>query len=284
VELDQSGNVSARYAQGSGLDQPLAEFRSGTASYYDQDGLGSVTSLNNSTSVLANSYSYDSFGKPTASTGTLTNPFQYTGREFDSETGIYYYRARYYDSSGGRFLSEDPLRFGIAPNFYAYVANDPVGYIDPSGLCPCGSHSVRLYYTPSYSTRYPFPDYHWYRQDSNGRWSSKHGLTPVGPQIDNPDQDAAATGYGIFCARMCASNQGGSAPVYNQSRWNDNHVNTNNCYSYACDRLHPPGPDNRPQPGGHNPPPGWGCLDIINAAQGDGLTLDFDVPAPGGLQ
>ena len=182
-------------------------------------------------------------------------------------------------------MSEDPLRFGIAPNFYAYVANDPVGHIDPSGLCPSGYHRVRLYYTPSHSSTYPYPDYHWYRQDSNGSWSSKHGSTAVGPQVNNPDQDATATGYGVFCGRMCAANQGGSDPTYNPVPWNDpKHIHTNNCYSYACDRLHPPGPDNKPQPGGHNPPVGFDCLYIFYAAQSDGLTPDFDVPASGGLQ
>jgi hypothetical protein len=61
------------------------------------DGLGSVTSLSNSAGALGQTYSFDSFGKQTASAGSLVNPFQYTGRELDSETGLYYYRARYYD-------------------------------------------------------------------------------------------------------------------------------------------------------------------------------------------
>jgi len=81
-------------------------------------------------------YAYDSFGKLTASTGTLTNPFQYTGREFDQETGIYEYRARYYDPSAGRFVSEDPINFWSGVNFYAYVGNSSVNLIDPSGLQP----------------------------------------------------------------------------------------------------------------------------------------------------
>ena len=84
---------------------------------------------------------YDSFGKLTNSSGTLTNPFQYTGRESDPETGLYYYRARYYDPSTGRFLSEDPIRFAAGPVFYEYVNNGPVNNSDPWGLAPssCGS-------------------------------------------------------------------------------------------------------------------------------------------------
>jgi RHS repeat-associated protein len=274
-----SGGEVASYTQTRTTDETLAELRGSTSDYYEADGLGSITSLSSATGAVANTYTYDSFGNTTASTGTLRNYFQYTGREFDPETGIYEYRARYYDPSFGRFLSEDPLGFQIAPNFYPYVANDPMGHIDPSGLCPCNSHKVKLYYTPNYGGS-GYPDYHWYRQDSNGGWSSKHGWAPVGPQV-NPGNDAAASGYGVFCANMCAPNQNGTAPVYNPVPWNDpKHIHTNNCYSYACDRLHPPGPDTKPQPGGHNPPANFGCIDIINAAQSDGLTLDYDVPRP----
>ena len=133
-EISSTGNVLAQYAQGEGVDEPLAEFRSGTTSYFEGDGVGSVTSLSSGGGMLANTYAYDSFGKLTASTGTLTNPFQYTGREFDQETGNYFYRARYYDQNVGRFVSEDPIRSRGGIDFYAYAGNSPVNYIDPLGL------------------------------------------------------------------------------------------------------------------------------------------------------
>jgi RHS repeat-associated protein len=67
---------------------------------------------------------------------TVANPLQFTARELDLETGLYYYRARYYDPTTGRFLSEDPIEFsGRDVNFYAYSSNDPVNYRDPTGLC-----------------------------------------------------------------------------------------------------------------------------------------------------
>jgi len=135
-EVDQSGALLARYAQSAGIDEPLAESRGGTNGFYEQDGLGSVTSLSGSAGALADTYTYDAFGVLTASTGTLANPFQYTGRDYDSETGLRYYRARYYDSTASRFLSEDPLGFGVGGNFYAYVDNDPADFTDPLGLCP----------------------------------------------------------------------------------------------------------------------------------------------------
>jgi len=85
-------------------------------------------------------YTYDSFGKLTASTGSLVNPFQYTARESDSETGLYYYRARYYEATSGRFVSEDPIGFGGGDlNLYAYVGGDATLKVDPSGhqlICP----------------------------------------------------------------------------------------------------------------------------------------------------
>jgi RHS repeat-associated protein len=133
-EVDNAGNVLARYTQGKEVDEPLAMLRSGTTSYYQQDGLGSTTSLSSPAGALANTYTYDSFGKLTSSAGTITNPFRYTGREFDPETGLYFYRARYLDSSAGRFLSEDPLSFQSGPNYYSYVGNNPTLFIDPTGL------------------------------------------------------------------------------------------------------------------------------------------------------
>lgn len=138
-ETNSSGGVVARYAQGLNIDDPLAMLRSATVSFYQADGLGSVTSLSNSAGALAQTYAYDSFGKQTSSSGSLTNPFQYTARESDTETGLYYYRARYYDPTGGRFLNEDPIRSRGGINFYRYVSNNPAFSKDPYGLaaeCP----------------------------------------------------------------------------------------------------------------------------------------------------
>jgi len=101
--------------------------------YYQADGLGSITSLSNSAGSLAQTYTFDSFDKLTSSAGSVTNPFQYTGREFDPETNLYFYRARYYDTSTGRLISEDPTGFYGGVNLYIYVGNDPVEYLDPFG-------------------------------------------------------------------------------------------------------------------------------------------------------
>jgi RHS repeat-associated protein len=134
LEIDNSGNVIARYIH-DGIDDSLSELRSGVIGFYQQDGLGSTISVTSAAGALADTYTYDSFGNLTASSGTSTNPLRYTTREFDQETGFYFNRARYYDPSSGRFLSEDPLGFaGGDIDFYAYVGNNPVRFVDPFGL------------------------------------------------------------------------------------------------------------------------------------------------------
>ena len=96
-----------------------------------------MTSLTNATGTIADSYVYDSFGNLSLSNGTMVNSLRYTGRDFDSETGLYYYRVRHYDSTIGRFLTEDPWDADPlyeGSNLYSYVENDPLNYTDPLGL------------------------------------------------------------------------------------------------------------------------------------------------------
>ncbi len=135
ADLDVSGAVLARYTQGSGIDEPLASVTGLGAAFFEADGLGSVTSLSGA-SGATDGYTYKPFGITTAD-GSNPNRFRFTGREWDQETGLYYYRARYHDPSVGRFISEDPTWFHGGINFYAYVGNNPTHFIDPTGLAPC---------------------------------------------------------------------------------------------------------------------------------------------------
>jgi RHS repeat-associated protein len=134
-ELNGAGAVTAQYAQGAGIDEPLAASLGGTLAFYEADGLGSVTSLTDGTGSAVSAYTRDSFGKAVSTADTLGNRFRHTGREWDEETGLYYYRARYYDPSTGRFLSVDPILSEV--NFHAYVTNNPATFIDPFGLRNC---------------------------------------------------------------------------------------------------------------------------------------------------
>jgi RHS repeat-associated protein len=141
--IDSSAGIISRDAPGFSLDEPLSQLSSGTIVYYEADGSRSITSLSTSSGAVVSTYSYDSFGIPLSTTGALTTAFQYTAREFEEELGIYQYRARYYDPSIGRFLSEDPIAFGGGVNFYSYVLNNPVVLIDPTGLQSQGSYGLR---------------------------------------------------------------------------------------------------------------------------------------------
>ena len=138
-EVDNADGPLAKYTRTTKIDEPLSQFRSGTTSYYEQDGIGSVSSLSNPGGAVANSYTYDSFGKLIASSGTLINPFQYAGRELDPETGLLFNRARYFDPSAGRFLSEDPIQFRGGMNLYAYARNNSMDLTDPFGFQGCNA-------------------------------------------------------------------------------------------------------------------------------------------------
>lgn len=139
------------YTHGAGTDGHLAmERNNGTSSsfyYFHADGLGSILAITDQSSKLKMRYDYDSFGmvKPSEFDDngvakqlvTFRNSYTYTGREWDKETGLYYYRARYYDPMEGRFLSKDPIGFkGGDVNLYGYTKNNPIRYKDPSGNSP----------------------------------------------------------------------------------------------------------------------------------------------------
>jgi len=131
---NSSGTVTARYAHGLNIDEPLAVQQGSATSFYHADGLGSIVALTNAAGSVVQTYSYDSFGNITPS-GGITQPFTYTAREYDSETGLYFYRARYYDPKAGRFITKDPISFaGGDVNLYGYVKNNPVNKTDPHGL------------------------------------------------------------------------------------------------------------------------------------------------------
>lgn len=162
AEYDNAGTLTRSYIHGQGIDEPLVMTNAATSTnyYYLSDGLGSITEIQDSTGTTVEKYRYDSFGNPTIlaadatelTESAISNPYMFTAREWDTETQLYYYRARYYDPGVGRFLSEDPIlkpfkynnKFGNFVfalqnnpqifNAYQYIQNNPVNDIDPYGL------------------------------------------------------------------------------------------------------------------------------------------------------
>ena len=191
--VNSSGGVVARYSQGQDIDEPLAELRSGGTSYYEVDGQGSVSSLTSTAGALANTYTYDSFGNTIATSGTLSNPFRYAAREFDTETNLYFDRARYYDPSTGRFLEEDPIQFEGSVNFYAYVGNDPVDATDPFGL-KC---IRKLMLVTAYSVPKPGSDWPYFAPKKRGGKPTNAGLGTVAVANTNPPPYPYGSGVSV---------------------------------------------------------------------------------------
>ena len=135
METDGSGATQASYVVSQG--EVLAQTRGGATSYALLDGQGSVRALTNSSGGITDSYSYDAFGNPLTSQGTTINPYRYTGQQFDSLTGLYDLRARYYDPASGRFTSRDTASIDFSNpvelNRYSYVQDNPINLDDPSG-------------------------------------------------------------------------------------------------------------------------------------------------------
>ena len=130
-DLNSDGST-VEYLNGVGIDNKVRQ-ESSTAGvhYYQVDHLGSTRALTDASGNVVERVSYDSFGN---GTGSVRTRYGYTGRERDELTGLYYYRARWYDAQVGRFISEDPIGFnGRDVNLYVYVRNNPVNLIDPEG-------------------------------------------------------------------------------------------------------------------------------------------------------
>ena len=140
----RGGTLTRRWLHGSRVDEPLAfeaylgttDAGTGAANEVYADRQGSILAVVDPvTGTVSATYTYDSFGQITQVTGVLQQPFAYTGREYDAETGLYYYRARHYDPNLGQFIQSDPIGFAAGDlNIYTYVGNDPFNWSDPSGL------------------------------------------------------------------------------------------------------------------------------------------------------
>ncbi len=140
IALDGTATLGQEFVYGSYVDEPVAMRKAdGTTYYYHSDRRYSVQALTDSNGVIVERYAYTPFGEMTLFDGSGTeiaqsavgNSYTYTGRRYDNESGLYYFRARMYDAELGRFLSQDPLGYVDGMSLYT-------GYFAPNGVDPFG--------------------------------------------------------------------------------------------------------------------------------------------------
>ncbi|WP_232242855.1 RHS repeat-associated core domain-containing protein [Paenibacillus sp. GSMTC-2017] len=134
-ELDANGNSKARNRGNELLYRK--DIATNKGGYYSYNGHGDVIKITDAAGNTLNSYDYDIWGNVISKTETMSNPFKYSGEIYDDESDLIYLRARFYDPSIGRFITEDTyegkLNDPLTLNLYTYVANNPLLYVDPSG-------------------------------------------------------------------------------------------------------------------------------------------------------
>ena len=144
--------LARRYVHGPGVDEPLVWYEgSGTTAknWIYTNHLGSVVALANTTGTSTATYTYGPYGEPNTTTGNMR--FRYTGQQLIPALNLYYYKARFYSPTLGRFLQTDPIGQQDDMNLYAYVKNNTINSIDPTGMFDAKMLMDLDYAKPSFS-------------------------------------------------------------------------------------------------------------------------------------
>jgi RHS repeat-associated protein len=218
------------------VDERFTRTTASKSDNYMTDALGSTLALTDATGAINTQYSHEAYGNTTQSGIVSDNAYQYTGRENDG-TGLYYYRARYYDTQTSRFISQDPIGFGGGVNQFAYVEGNPIGKVDPSGLKPvedylndwvCGSKgwgdaldTARKQKMGDFDPSDPM--------DADNRTAAEHYI--FGRYLKNGDAGIATAaayvvsggywGFGYQGAKMAGLFPHASPPSYAQLYWEE---------------------------------------------------------------
>lgn len=142
IDLPPGSAPTANLLSG-GIDEVFQRADSAGTRSFLTDAVGNILALTDSTRTVQTSYTFEPFGNTTSSGTSTTNSFAYAGREFDA-IGLYFNRARYYNPTIQRFISEDPIGLHGGINVYAYVENSPANSNDPAGLWSPRAHDKIL--------------------------------------------------------------------------------------------------------------------------------------------
>ena len=174
-ERNALGQMQRQFVYGTGLDQVLQMKTAANDYYYHANSIGSIAAVSDKNGQVVERYNYTAYGETTVLNAqgdaivksSINNPYRFTARRFDAETGFYYYRARFYAPERGRFIQRDPIGYADGMGVYTYVGNNPINWVDPLGTerkcggTPCVDstpEAVREYYDGDGSPVHLGPD------------------------------------------------------------------------------------------------------------------------------